>query len=138
MNNGKFDGGLLSEEEKELHNFYKTLLSFTAQSSALTGEFAGIHTYNRENTTGYTDKLFSFLRWSNKEKLLIISNFEENPHEFQLKIDVETIKKLNLKNGSYKLADKLSGNGGMELVVNETGLVEIQLAGLESMILEIL
>lgn len=138
MNNGKFDGGLLSEEEKELHNFYKTLLSFTTQSSALTGEFAEIHTYNRENTTGYTDKIFSFVRWSDDEKLLIISNFEENPRDFQLKIDAETIKKLNLKNGSYKLTDQLSGKGGMELVVNETGLVEIKLAAQESLILEIL
>lgn len=138
MNNGKFDGGLLSEEEKELHNFYKKLLSFTTQSSALTGKFAEIHTYNREKTTGYTDKVFSFVRWSNDEKLLIISNFEESPHDFQLKIDAETIKKLNLKNGSYKLTDQLSGKGGMELVVNETGLVEIQLAGLESLILKIL
>jgi glycosidase len=138
MNKGKFDGGLLSEEEKELNNFYKTLLNFTTQSSALTGEFAEIHTYNRENTPGYTDKLFSFVRWSNEEKLLILSNFEENPHSFQLKIDTETIKKLNLKNGSYKLTDKLSGKGGMELVVNETGLVEIKMAALESMILGIL
>jgi glycosidase len=138
MNNGKFDGGQLTEEEKELNNFYKTLLNFTTQSSALYGEFAEIHTYNRENTPGYTDKLFSFVRWCNKEKLLIISNFEENPHEFQLKIDAETVKKLNLKNGSYKLTDQLSGKEEMELVVNETGLVEIKLAALESMILEIL
>jgi len=138
MNNGKFDGAQLTEREKELNNFYKTLLNFTTQSSALTGEFAEIHTYNRENTTGYTDKLFSFVRWSNDEKLLIISNFEENPHDFQLKIDAETIKKLNLKNGLYKLTDQLSGKGGMDLVVNETGLVEIKLAALESLILEIL
>ena len=138
MNNGKFDGGQLTEGEKELNSFYKTLLNFTTQSSALTGEFAEIHSYNRENTPGYTDKLFSFVRWSNDEKLLIISNFEENPHEFQLKIDAETVKKLKLKNGSYKLTDKLSGKEGMQLVVNESGFVEVKLAALESMILEIL
>ena len=138
MNNGKFDGGQLTEGEKELNNFYKTLLNFTTQSSALTGGFAEIHTCNRENTSGYTDKLFSFVRWSNDEKLLIISNFEENPHEFQLKIDAETVKKLNLKNGSYKLTDQLSGKEGMQLVVNESGFVDIKLAGLESLILEIL
>ena len=138
MNNGKFDGAQLTEGEKELNNFYKTLLNFTTQSSALTGEFAEIHTYNRKNTPGYTDKLFSFVRWSNNEKLLIVSNFEENPHSFQLKIDAETIKKLNLKNVSYKLTDQLSGKDGRELVVDETGLVEIKLAALESLILEIL
>ena len=137
MNNGKFDGGQLTKGEKELNNFYKTLLNFTTQSSALTGGFAEIHTYNRENTPGYTDKLFSFVRWSNDEKLFIISNFEENPHEFQLKIDAETLKKLKLKNGSYKLTDKLSGKEGIQLVVNVSGLVNVKLAALESLILEI-
>jgi glycosidase len=137
MNDGKFDGGQLTAEEKELNTFYKTLLSFTAQSSALMGEYAEIHSYNRENTTGYTNKLFSFVRWKNDDQLLIISNFEEKPCQFQLKIDSGTIEKLKLKPGSYKLVDKLTGRNDMVLVVNETGIVDVNLSGLESVILEI-
>jgi hypothetical protein len=38
MNNGKFDGGLL-DKEKELRDFYKRLLNFSINSSALMGEF---------------------------------------------------------------------------------------------------
>ena len=50
MNGGKFDGGQLSESEKSLRDFYSRLLNFTKTSSALAGEFADIHTYNRQNT----------------------------------------------------------------------------------------
>jgi glycosidase len=137
MNDGKFDGGQLTAEEKELNTFYKTLVSFTAQSPALTGEYAENHTYNRKNTPGYTDKLFSFVRWKNDERLLIICNFDEQAQQFQLKIDAETIKKLNLKEGSYQLVDRLTGKKGMVLMVNELGIVDVNLSGLESMILEI-
>jgi hypothetical protein len=38
MNNGKFDGGL-TDKEKELRDFYKRLLNFSINSSALMGEF---------------------------------------------------------------------------------------------------
>lgn len=137
MNNGKFDGGQLSTSEKELHTFYKTLLNFTAQSEALTGSYAEIHTYNRSNTAGYNNKLFSFVRWKNNDRLLIISNFEENQNQFQLKIDAGTIEKLKLKPGSYKLVDKLTGRDDMVLVVDQSGHVDVKLNGLESLVLQI-
>jgi glycosidase len=137
MNAGKFDGGQLTVEEKELNTFYKTLLSFTAQSSALTGEYAEIHSYNRESKTGYNNRLFSFVRWKNNERLIIVCNFDEHPQQVQLKIDAETIKKLNLKEGSYQLVDRLTGKKEMVLMVNESGIVDVNLSGLESVILEI-
>jgi hypothetical protein len=77
------------------------------------------------------------VRWKNDDQLLIISNFEEKPCQFQLKIDAGTIEKLKLKPGSYKLVDKLTGRNDMVLVVNESGIVDVNLSGLESVILEI-
>jgi hypothetical protein len=42
MNNGKFDGGQLTNSEKALRDFYKRLLNFSVSSSALMGDFQEI------------------------------------------------------------------------------------------------
>ena len=137
MNSGKFDGGQLSDSEKELNLFYKNLLSFSAHSSALMGEYKEIHLYNRQNTEGYTDKVFSFVRWNGDDRLIVVSNFEDVPHKFQLRLDEKTVKALELTDGLYNLTDQL-GNG-RELVLevkNGKGKVELALPGLESFILK--
>jgi hypothetical protein len=138
MNNGKFDGGQLSEPERELHDFYKNLLSFSSKSSALMGDYKEIHMYNRENTEGYGDKVFSFVRWKADNRLIVLSNFEETVHKFQLKLNEQTIQALNLKDGSYKLLDQLSADKTFNLEVNNgRGLVDLELEGLESYIFKI-
>ena len=78
MNNKQFDGGQSTPAELELRKFYKNLLNFTIGSSALMGGYEEIHSYNRIHTENYNSKLFSFLRWSEHEKLIIISNFIKN------------------------------------------------------------
>ena len=135
MNNGKFDGGQLTPGEKELNKFYKTLLSFTANSAALTGEYSEIHSYNRKNTEGYTDKIFSFVRWKNDERLIVVCNFEEAIHSFRLLLDENTIQKWGLKNGAYELTDQLTGTANFELMVkNDSAFIDIELHPLESFI----
>jgi glycosidase len=84
MNNKQFDGGQSTSEEKELRDFYKRLLNFTINSSALMGEYRDLHEYNRQNATNYSDKVLAYTRWSEDEKLIIVSNFEENNQEFEL------------------------------------------------------
>ncbi len=138
MNNGKFDGGQSTTAEKELNAFYKTLLSFSAESPALMGSYKEIHSYNRKTTEGYNNKVFSFVRWSENEKLIIVSNFEETEKKFGLALDAETTQALGLKDGSYKLVEQLSDRNDWELEVNGgSGLVQIELAALESLILKL-
>ncbi|MCU4155703.1 alpha-amylase family protein [Carboxylicivirga sp. A043] len=135
MNNGAFDGGQLSAEEKELRNFYKRLLTFSTQSSALMGEYAEIHTFNRANTEGYGDKVFSFVRWSNDEKLIIVSSFKPSDVDsFALKIPAETIKKWSLKDGKYNLEDALFASTNTMIVKEGVGTIKTTLKPLESFI----
>ncbi|WP_347839174.1 alpha-amylase family glycosyl hydrolase [uncultured Draconibacterium sp.] len=136
MNNGKFDGGQSTQEEKALHTFYKALLSFSAHSSALMGAYKDIHTYNRQNTENYTNKVFSFVRWNGNDRLIIVCNFEEKEQKFQLKLDAETITQMDLKDGSYKLSDQLSDEINKLEIKDGTGFINIGLAGLESFILK--
>lgn len=138
MNNGKFDAGQSTLAEKELNDFYKTLLSFSAQSSALMGEYRELHSYNRKNSEDYNDKVFSFVRWQGDDCLVIVCNFDETVLNFQLKLDNEVIKLWNLKNGSYKLTDQLTGQTNFILVVeNNSAFIEIETLAMESFILKL-
>lgn len=133
--NGKqFDGGGLSEEEKELRNFYQRLLSFTVQSEALMGDYQEIHYYNKDRNPAYDHRIFSFVRWTDTEQLIIISNFDEfKNYELELQIPEEIIRSWGLESGEYQLTDQLTASGKNVLtVINGTGKISIQLAPLES------
>ncbi|MCL5127331.1 alpha-amylase family glycosyl hydrolase [Algibacter sp. L4_22] len=138
VNDKKFDGGQLTESEKGLRDFYKRLLNFTINSSALMGDYADIHQYNREHTENYTDKLFSFVRYSDSEKVIVVSNFDsENRFDFHLKIPENIIKSWQLSDGEYELEDQLYHKVLLKLVVeNGLGNVNINLMPLESFILK--
>ncbi|MGC6431670.1 MAG: alpha-amylase family glycosyl hydrolase [Jejuia sp.] len=138
-NNKQFDGGQLSSEEKILRNFYKRLLNFTIQSDALMGAYQDIHAFNRKNTENYNDKLLSYARWSNNEKLIVISNFDgESGHEFDLKLPKDLIDKWELTNGNHELVDQLYHNfSGTLNIENGLGSIKIQLKPLESLILKL-
>jgi glycosidase len=137
MNQGKFDGGQLSGEETELREFYKVLLNFTIRSKGLMGSYGDIHNFNREHTLGYGNKIFSFLRWTDQERLLVITNFDsESPSEFELKIPPELLHKLKLKIGLYNLRDVLGSTKQFELLVTDTSSgVMIRIEANESFIL---
>lgn len=138
MNEGAFDGGLLSPEEKNLRTYYKNLLNFTRQSQALTGSYQEIHSYNRANTQWYNDRVFSYLRWKGDERLIIVVNFETNDSfGFELQLPAEAIQALKLKDGTYILEDQL-GNFSQELSVSEgVGKTRIDIKALQSFIFKI-
>lgn len=139
MNGGKFDGGQLSESEKSLRDFYSRLLNFTQTSPALAGKFADIHSYNRQNTEWYNDRVFSFVRWDNSQKLVIITNFDATQtFGFDLELPSEIIKTLGLSEGEYPLSEKLYGAVNPILKIQEgMGKVRVELKPLESWVLEI-
>ena len=139
INDKQFDGAQSTENEKQLRDFYKRLLNFTISSSALVGDYQDIHLYNRKHTENYNDKIFSYVRWSEDEKLIIITNFDsESSYELDLKLPKDIIMSWKLKDGNYQLTDQLYKNVSTELrVENETGIVHLNLKALESFILKL-
>ncbi len=139
VNNKQFDGGQLSDKEKILRDFYKRLLNFTINSSALTGAYQDIHLYNRKHTEGYNDKVLSFVRWSDTEKLVIISNFDsDNDYEFNLKIPKNIIDTWNLDKSKYKVEDQLYKQFSTDLIIeNGVGEISVKINSLESFILKL-
>ncbi|WP_166924573.1 alpha-amylase family glycosyl hydrolase [Flavobacterium poyangense] len=139
MNGGKFDGGQLSESEKNLRDFYKRLLNFSINSSALMGSFQEIHSANRQNSVGYTDLIYSYVRWSDTQKLIVVANFSsDKTSEFELKVPAEVISKWKLKDGSYELLDQLYLKNKTSLIVkNGEGVARVKIMPSESFIYEV-
>lgn len=139
MNGGKFDGGQLSNAEKDLRDFYKRLLNFTLYSPALAGEYVEIHSHNRMNTEWYNDKVFSYVRWSEKQRLIIITNFDkQDSFGFELQVPANIIQGWRLADGKYTLDEKLYGQAKPTLTIEDgQGRVRVDLKPLESWILEV-
>ncbi len=136
MNGGKFDGGQLSEDEKDLRDFYKKLLNFSINSSALMEKFQELQTANRNITSGYDIAIYAYTRWSDTQKLIIVTNFYSlASSNFELRIPADIIQKWNLKDGTYTITDQLYHTKTTKLrVENGEGKAQISIAPLESFI----
>ncbi len=86
-NNGKWDGELLTQRERELQAFYKRLITLCNETEALSnGLFYDLMPANYRNNEFDSSRLFAFLRGSEKELLLVVTNFDQAPGECTIHI----------------------------------------------------
>jgi glycosidase/predicted alpha/beta superfamily hydrolase len=131
MNDGRFDGGQLTDEERELRDFYVRLLNLSASNPAMAGAYTAIE-------TGH-DKLFAFARWHGDERLIVLSNFDaEADHDITLEVPAGLVRELQLSDGRYVLDDLLYGEQQARLIVDGgSAWAKLTLAPLESVVLRI-
>lgn len=138
MNGGKFDGGQLTKHEKSLRLFYTSLLSFSANSSALNGNYAEVHRVNLAKNENYDENLFSFVRWKKNQKLIVVANFSnKEKSDISLIIPSHIIQQWKLLDGRHEVLDVLSSLHKQLVVTNSEGKVLIKLAPFESVVLVI-
>ena len=139
MNGGKFDGGALTSDEKKLRDFYKKLLNFTKNSTAIMGEFQEIHSENVNLTEGYHDKVYSYSRWSQDEKLVVLTNFStDKTANFNLKIPGELLKQWGINEGHHSFQDVLNPKAAIQLHYHgANGSASILLEPSQSVILKL-
>ncbi|WP_235528597.1 alpha-amylase family protein [Pedobacter sp. Leaf194] len=74
MNGGLFDGMKLNEEQRNLRSYYKQLLKVTSTSDAvINGEI-----YDVPQTGNMNNRMNAFIRYSGKQRLLVVANFDRN------------------------------------------------------------
>lgn len=139
MNGGKFDGGQLSDNEKALRNYYSEVLNFTRGSSALMGAYQDLHRYNRSKNPSYTDKTFAYARWDSEQKLLVVTNFDENQSvNTVLHLSPELLKAWNLRPGNREIQEVLFGKKTTQLRVDAQGAhIDLVLGPWESAVFEV-
>jgi len=114
MNGGKFDGAKLSEDQKRLREFYGDLLKFVNTSDAV--KFGAFYDLQYVQGNGYDKrKVYSYLRFSRKQKLLFVCNFNYDqeqeiylniPHGAWNVMNLAMHKKIVLK-GEFKQKDQI-------------------------------
>ena len=131
VNDGTFDGGQLSDEEKQLRDFYVRLLNLSATHQAVLGEYAPIDASD--------DKLFAFSRWHGGKQLIVVSNFDnESSRGTTLKVPAALIADWQLVDGRYVLDEQLFGTAqGLLIVDDGSGYIEVDMDPLESVVWQI-
>lgn len=78
-NGGKFDGQLLTEREKNLQAFYRTLLNLCTSEKALAkGQLFDLMYVNQGSYAFNDHRLYTFLRKQDKELILVVVNFGDD------------------------------------------------------------
>jgi glycosidase len=108
INNGKFDGGQLSADQKKLRSFYSNLLNIVHNNEALrTGEFYELMV-NNEHQPGFNTRMYIYARYTAKQRILVITNFNRSEQTITIKLPDDLLQKLNLS-GSREFKDLLTG-----------------------------
>ena len=103
-NNGKFNGKLLTQEQKDLREFYKKLLNISLNEKAISEgvmydlEYAN---YDNHNHKFDTHEQFAYFRKHKNELLLIAVNFYDRNLDTEIRIPAEAFQYLNLKEDLY-------------------------------------
>jgi hypothetical protein len=101
VNGGKFDGGKLTADEKVIDSFYTSLLFWVNTSEVIRkGKFFDLQ---YAQNTGYPkDKVYSYLRYTEKDRNLIICNFDSVDHSFAVEIPTLALDMMGVKSVQLK------------------------------------
>ena len=98
MSDGAFNGKQLSTDQKQLQTQYQEILLACHQYKALRiGGFYDLHFFNRnEQYQGYSNQVYTFLRHSDDQSILIAINFSDKEETSKIKIPPDAWDKLNI------------------------------------------
>ncbi len=129
-NGGKFDGGKLTDDQKKLRQFYQQLNKLVTGSDAIrTGAFYDLQAANT-GAKGYDrERVFSYLRYSANQKLLIVCNFDKKkPAKTSVKIPAEAWQKMKLSASNthsftdiFRTNSKRTGKGSVSVRTTAVG-----------------
>jgi len=128
MNGGQFDGGGLSESQKNLRDFYSRLLNAVVNNEALKwGNFWELMLAN-EREPWFNQHLYIFIRHTDKQRILVIANFNRSEWGLNVKFPADLLNYFNLA-GAMKFTDLLTGNkydtdniaDGLQLTIPASG-----------------
>lgn len=118
MNDGKFDGEQLSENQKILRKFYKELFHLCQREPIAEGAFYDLLWAN-ENRSLFHQNIYAYLRFSKTEKLLIILNFSNQQLKGKVVIPQHAFDCMNLKKMEYRLQPIFGVGEEQTVSVNE-------------------
>ncbi|TDF35534.1 alpha-amylase [Alteromonadaceae bacterium M269] len=111
MNNGEFDGGQLSQEERELRQFYEKVLTLSASHPTMLGHYQSLHALNLEQNSDYSEDQFAFVRTTEDQAIVVVTNFSPQQKSYSLVINESTL--------SPALISEISSGDSLNLLSGE-------------------
>ena len=125
--NGDYTGTALTAEEKALQAFYARLLNLCNSDEALCrGQFYGLQYANPQSEQYDSHHLFSYLRGTENELLLIVTNFCDNKTECGVTIPEEAFAYYGIthNNTTHNAVELLTGKE-LQLPLNPHDKIEV-------------
>ncbi|MEO6849490.1 MAG: alpha-amylase family glycosyl hydrolase [Mucilaginibacter sp.] len=109
LNNGKMDGGQLSESQKSLSAFYGRLLNIVQQKEAIRdGKFWELMLENQNSESGFNDRIYAYLRFTASQRILVTVNFNRDERKLHVKLPADLLSQLHVS-GNMQFVDLLGG-----------------------------
>ena len=128
MNGGKFDGGGFDEAQKRLFGYYRKLLYFRNEHSAIKeGKFYDLMWCNPWYMNFDPQFVYAFLRYSETERLLIVVNFNRNEsRDVEVKIPHDALALMGQsKANEFDMNDFASEVQPVHLEPSETKVIDL-------------
>lgn len=111
INDGRFDGGKLSESQKQLREAYRKLLNVVREEPVIVkGAFYDLMYANSENPYFNPSRQYAFMRKFGRDVLLVIVNFDKAEQTVRVEIPVDAFQTLGFSdNKAARLTDLLTG-----------------------------
>ena len=128
MNDGKFDGGQFDEKQRQLFDYYRNLLHFRNEHSAISeGKFYDLMWCNPWYMNFDPQFVYAFLRYSDSERLLIVVNFNRSEaRDVEVKIPHDALALMGQsKANEFDMNDFASEVHPVHLEPSETKVVDL-------------
>ena len=137
--NGDYSGEQLNEDEKALQAYYSHLLNLCNSEEALVkGQYYGLQYANPHSDKYDSNHIFSYLRGTEKELLLVVTNFSGNDKECEVTIPEEAFAFFGTAydNNLQTVKELISGNK-VEIFANPHDKVAVTVPANNGLILKI-
>tara|TARA_B100000614_G_scaffold29899_1_gene23336 strand:+ start:2709 stop:4673 length:1965 start_codon:yes stop_codon:yes gene_type:complete len=137
MNNGAFDGGQLSEKEQALRDFYRRVLTISADYPAMSGDYYSLHAASLANDSDYSSSQLAFARWTDTQHMIVAANFNATtPVTVELTVPKDLLIKWRLPQGEVALTEHLNRpqTTNKMMVNGETGRIQLTVPPLGSVV----
>ena len=128
MNDGRFDGGGFDNTQRRLFDYYRRLLHFRQEHSAINeGKFYDLMWYNPWYSNFDPQFVYAFLRYSETERLLVVVNFNRNEsRDVEVKIPHDALALMGRsKTNEFDMNDFASEVHAVHLEASETKVMDL-------------
>ena len=135
-NKGKFDGGKMTDAQRELRAFYQRLLTLARDDKAIQkGKMYDITYAQGEDFD--KNKQFAFIRHTKGETLLVVVNFHDREQRIKVRVPNDAFVYLGMDESPKATATDLLRGEKIPLALTADGTIELTLQAWKGVVLKI-